>query len=133
MKEIKARGINLKLLFLILINFSFAYYCLNRSDFELLIKGIVFINLIFWLVNYKSNYYFFYDNKRLVIRNSWNPFVNKEYDFDNIKQAKVGYKPFLGKSLIIIFDNGEKRAFGASNCSTKQLDKFVGNLKFSGH
>jgi hypothetical protein len=125
MKKVKGNNLNFTLLFLIFINAFFIYYCLNKINLVLLLEGFFFINSIFWLVSYKSYHYFLYDDKKLVIKNSWNPFIYKEYAFNRIEQVKLGYIAFLGKSIIIYFDNGRRRAFGATNCSAKKLEEFA--------
>jgi hypothetical protein len=126
MKKVKGNSLNFNLLFLIFINVLLVTYYIKKNEgLPFLIISFVIINLFAWIITYNSFHYFLYDKQKLVIKNSWNVFIEKEYSLEEIKQVKVGYMPFSGKSLLIYFKNGKKKLYGASNCTRKQLESFV--------
>lgn len=106
----------------------YIYYAFFDESLLSLLVGLVVINFVYWFVTYKSRHYFLFDNKKVIIKNSLNPFIYREYPLNKIKYVKFRDVAYLGKAIIIYFDNGRRKGFGASNCSERKLKEFAKEL-----
>lgn len=62
---------------------------------------------------------FLYDDKFIIVKNSWNPFFEKRYSIEDIKEIKIVIAAYMGKGIKICLHNGSKSTY---YISTKRAD-----------
>jgi hypothetical protein len=69
-----------------------------------------------------------YDNKAIIVKNSWNPIVHKEYKISNITKIEISSEAFVGGALKISFNNGTFKKVITDISSTK-LKKMIVDIE----
>ena len=108
-------GIYLSVMIIALCIFIIAKANIGTLDslIILLFPAIYVISLI------PMHHNFLYDDKFIIVKNSWNPFFEKRYSIKDIKKIKIVIAAYMGKGVKICLHNGSKSTY---HISTKRTD-----------
>jgi len=127
MKTVKGSPIfNFYFIFALIVNIFFFYVKYDNNFIELLIVfGIA--DFIYYLTVIHGLHYFAYDEKLLVVKNSWNFLVSEEIKINQIEDIYLSGA--YGGLYVIILVDGKKRKFGINNVGKDVLDEMINDIK----
>lgn len=93
-------------------NIIILIYLYNKPISYLLYFSLfLFGNVLMFLSIIPHNNYFEYNNEKLIIKNTINPYINNEYKFIDIKKIEITRVTNVGIGIRIRFYNGKKKLF----------------------
>lgn len=114
---------------IIVLVFVFVFYYTAQYDLTLggyLISILLFVLFVFRFV--PKHYNFEYNNEKIIIRNSWNPFFYKEYYMKEIKSIRFINALYMGGGIHFTFTNGRKKSYSTS-VKREELEKAIEEIQ----
>ncbi len=90
---------------------------------------IVSLTALFaYLILSSSLNYFIVENNKVVVKNCWKFWKNKEYEFRNIESVEYIAASFFGIGIKISTKNKRKQFYAANNLKRETIEKLVNQV-----
>ncbi len=84
--------------------------------------------LFAYLILSSSLNYFIVENDKVVVRNCWKFWKNKEFDIGNIERIEYVAASFFGIGVKITSKNKKKRFYAANNLNRESIEELVNRV-----
>ena len=128
MKTVKGSPIfNFYTLLILTINIFFFFKEYDGDNLIKLILVFLVVDIFCYFLAKHAFHYFTYDDKKLIIKNSWNILVNEEIAISDIEDIFLSGS--IGGLFIIISFNGKKKSYGTDSLSKNELTEMINEIK----
>lgn len=69
-------------------------------------------------------YKFKYDTHRILVSNSWYPFIHEEFSVADIEQVKLTVATNIGNAVVLCFTNGKRKLYGIQ-ANKEDIDEMI--------
>jgi hypothetical protein len=92
---------------------------LNLPSLTYTVGAFIVGNLVMYNAVVNDHYMFEYDNEKLIVKNTWNPFFYQGYWIKSLKRIEFDYFNQAGHGIRIFFDN--KKDVYICHCNREDL------------
>jgi hypothetical protein len=115
--------------FLLVNGFLIFIYIRQNFNLELFILIISIVNVILFIKESGKMHFFLYDEEKVIIKNSWNPFIEFRININDIEEIKVEYRSYSGYAITFILKGKNKRIFNVMNISKIKIDDMIKEMR----
>lgn len=130
MKEVKNIGIGLGCVLGVIFNILVISICIWQqiAIFNFVVILVVF-NSFIYLISYKGYFYYKYDRKYLIIRNSWNLLYYKKISIKEIREIELKAIAYRGLTIILYLNSGKKLFITSNDIDKEKINQMINDLE----